>query len=157
MDRPIQGFRTDEHGDWVALLGCGHPQHVRHRPPFINRPWVITEQGRQSKLGKVLNCVRCDRFELPEHFIAYQKTPVFTEQSLPSRLQQNHSTKPGVWAKIIVVDGKLRYRVDTLNVDIELSHDQSGIIPPEAPHRVELLGSVRFFLEFYCEPDQATR
>ena len=42
MNRPITGFRRDDHGDWTALLSCGHAQHVRHTPPFTNRPWVTT-------------------------------------------------------------------------------------------------------------------
>ena len=60
MKRPIVNFVLDEKGDWKAILSCGHLQHVRHRPPFELRPWVITEEGRRSKLGKNLNCVRCD-------------------------------------------------------------------------------------------------
>jgi tellurite methyltransferase len=155
MERPITAFSTDEHGDWVAILNCGHPQHVRHRPPFINRAWTTTEQGRQSKLGQMLKCVRCDRLELPKRLIPYQHIPVFTEQSVPARLQQGHSTKAGVWAKIVVTEGKLRYYVDGLDVDIELSPNRNGIVVPEVPHRVEPLGRVRFFLEFYRSPNHA--
>lgn len=33
IGRRIVGFDRDEEGDWVALLECGHRQHVRHRPP----------------------------------------------------------------------------------------------------------------------------
>ena len=53
------GFHQDEHGDWVADLECGHTQHVRHDPPWQNRPWVVSAEGRQSYLGTVLYCVRC--------------------------------------------------------------------------------------------------
>ncbi len=35
-------------------------QHVRHDPPWINRPWVLTPQGRAQTLGKTLNCKTCD-------------------------------------------------------------------------------------------------
>ena len=59
-EQKIVGFHQDEHGDWVADLACGHTRHVRHRPPWELRPWVITEEGRQSYLGAVLNCKRCD-------------------------------------------------------------------------------------------------
>jgi tellurite methyltransferase len=155
MRRPITGFSTDENGDGVAILSCGHSQHVRHRPPFINRPWVTTEEGRQDKLGEMLNCVRCNRLELPERFIPYQQTPVFTEQSVPARLQKDHSTKAGIWAKIVVTEGKLRYCLDSLDVKMELSENHPGIIVPEVPHRVELIGRVQFFLVFYRSPDCA--
>ena len=63
MKRTIAGFHPDEAGDWVADLDCGHGQHVRHRPPFVNRPWVTTESGREAMLGTTLDCVRCDRME----------------------------------------------------------------------------------------------
>lgn len=60
MQQPIVGFHLDEAGDWVADLACGHAQHVRHNPPWMNRPWVVTEAGRQATLGEMLNCKRCD-------------------------------------------------------------------------------------------------
>jgi hypothetical protein len=59
-ERTIVGFHLDELGDWVADLECGHGQHVRHRPPWEMRPWVVAEEGREQHLGKVLRCVRCD-------------------------------------------------------------------------------------------------
>ena len=60
MNRKIIGYHLDEFNDWVAELDCRHNQHVRHKPPFINRPWVISEQGRLDKLGMELNCLKCD-------------------------------------------------------------------------------------------------
>ena len=48
MQRAITGFATDAAGDPIALLSCGHPQHVRHRPPFFERPWVTSEAGAGS-------------------------------------------------------------------------------------------------------------
>lgn len=63
MQRDIVGFRRDEEGDWVAVLACGHGQHVRHKPPFINRPWVLTAAGRRAHLGQTLECLKCDRGE----------------------------------------------------------------------------------------------
>ena len=63
MQRTVIGFHTDELGDWVADLACGHGQHVRHAPPFANRPWVMTETGRTSRLGATLDCLHCDPAE----------------------------------------------------------------------------------------------
>lgn len=59
MDSPITGYHQDEQGDWVTQLACGHNQHVRHNPPWNNRPWVATPQGRQSMIGHALNCKKC--------------------------------------------------------------------------------------------------
>ena len=61
VHRAITGFRHDDAGDWVAELACGHAQHVRHKPPFTLRPWVLTDEGRAAKLGTELDCVLCDR------------------------------------------------------------------------------------------------
>lgn len=60
MQRKITGYHLDEYDDWVAELECHHGQHVRHNPPFVNRPWVITAEGRESKIGEMLNCKKCD-------------------------------------------------------------------------------------------------
>lgn len=65
MKRKIAGFHQDELSDWVADLECGHTQHVRHHPPFQTRPWVITDDGRRSRLGFELECRKCD--EEPAH------------------------------------------------------------------------------------------
>jgi uncharacterized protein DUF3565 len=60
MERKIVGYHQDEERHWVAELECGHTQHVRHNPPWINRPWVMTPEGRQRALGALLNCRKCD-------------------------------------------------------------------------------------------------
>ena len=60
MQQAIIGFDQDEEGHWFAQLACGHTQHVRHNPPWQNRPWVMTEQGRKEKLGVMLECKKCD-------------------------------------------------------------------------------------------------
>ena len=60
MKRAITGFRQDEEANWVAELECGHTRHVRHNPPWIERPWVLTEVGRQGFIGRVIECKKCD-------------------------------------------------------------------------------------------------
>lgn len=60
MKRPIVGYHKDEENHWVAQLACGHFQHVRNNPPWTNRPWVETMAGRNSMLGRELNCKKCE-------------------------------------------------------------------------------------------------
>ena len=60
MQQAIVGFHLDEEGHYVADLTCGHTQHVRHDPPWQNRPWVLTEQGRKEQLGVMLECKKCE-------------------------------------------------------------------------------------------------
>jgi len=59
LDRAIVGFHQDEEQHWVAELACGHQQHVRHDPPWFNRRWTQTPEGRESALGQMLNCRLC--------------------------------------------------------------------------------------------------
>jgi tellurite resistance-related uncharacterized protein len=152
MQRHITGFVRDERGDWVASLDCGHRQHVRHNPPFANRPWVTTEEGRAEQLGKELACPLCDRFEMPSGFAPYKRTPEFTEATVPQGLLRDHSTKAGVWAQIRVLDGALRYHVPPLSRQFDLTPGVPGIVIAEVVHHVEPLGSVRFFVEFFRAP-----
>jgi hypothetical protein len=63
MKRSIISFDTDEHGDWRALLSCGHYQHVRHRPPLESREWILSEETRYQKIGAELDCKKCDLVE----------------------------------------------------------------------------------------------
>jgi hypothetical protein len=60
MEQKIIGFHLDEEKHWVADLECGHKQHMRHDPPWMKREWVLTPEGRSSRLGQPLQCKRCD-------------------------------------------------------------------------------------------------
>lgn len=56
----ITGFRIDADGHWVAELECGHAQHVRHDPPLAEREWVLSQEGRASRVGTALPCPTCE-------------------------------------------------------------------------------------------------
>jgi hypothetical protein len=57
--RKIVDFHMDERRDWVAELGCGHQQLVRHDPPYTHHHWVTTAQGRLEHIGQELTCSAC--------------------------------------------------------------------------------------------------
>jgi hypothetical protein len=57
--RKIIGFHQDELSDWIADLACGHQQHVRHNPPWTERHWVTTAEGRKAHIGQELLCLAC--------------------------------------------------------------------------------------------------
>jgi len=59
VERRIVGFHQDEEQQWVAELECGHALHVRHTPPWQVRPWVVTADGRNSRIGERLPCRYC--------------------------------------------------------------------------------------------------
>ncbi|WP_110987867.1 DUF3565 domain-containing protein [Acaryochloris thomasi] len=60
MEQSIIGYHKDTENHWVAELACGHFQHVRHDPPIVERPWVLTKAGRASMLGYRLQCKKCE-------------------------------------------------------------------------------------------------
>lgn len=63
MQRAITDFELDDVGEWMVVLECGHRQHVRHRPPWQERPWVLSAQGREERVGSSLECRACDEVD----------------------------------------------------------------------------------------------
>lgn len=148
----IAGFHQDHDGDWVADLACGHSQHVRHRPPWQNRPWVDSEAGRAGKLGAAIDCPACEMPRLPLDARERRRTAAFTEVTIPPGLLQAHRTKTGVWARIVVEAGALAYTLDNPQRTFVLTPECVGVVPPEAPHHVRALGLVRFHVVFLDPP-----
>jgi len=87
---------------------------------------------------------------LPTDSVAYKKTDVFTDSSVPSGLLRGHSTKPGVWGKIVVLEGALTYRIlEPVLEEVRLSPERFGVIEPTIKHEVVPSIGVRFYVEFY--------
>ena len=149
--RAITGFHRDEEHHWVAELACGHTQHVRHRPPWEMRPWVESEEGRASMIGHELVCSYCDMPTLPPDVEVYQRTPTFDETTIPRGLREEHSTKAGVWGRIVVEEGRLQYEIMGRDLWV-LRPGVPGFVEPEVKHRVQPVGAVRFFVEFLRVP-----
>ncbi|MGH8516221.1 MAG: DUF1971 domain-containing protein [Panacagrimonas sp.] len=90
---------------------------------------------------------------MPPHFVAYKETPVFRRHTVPAGLLRDHSTKPGVWGKIVVRHGQLRYHVARLGRSWDLSPGVVGVIAPEDIHHVEPLEeSTEFTVQFFRAP-----
>lgn len=87
--------------------------------------------------------------ELPTDVRAYKRTPVFTEDTVPSALLKDHKTKAGVWGSIHVLSGRLRYVVPSMGTDIILDPETDGVVEPTVPHRVAPRGAVSFYIEFF--------
>lgn len=150
MQRPITGYHLDEESDWVAELDCGHQQHVRHKPPFFNRPWTQTETGRTERIGTPLECPLCDRLEMPDGLSPIQRTPVFENESIPNALLSEHSTKAGIWAQIVVLKGSIRYVVQPpVSQTFILDETHPGTVAPQILHHIEPVGDVQFYVQLY--------
>ena len=145
-------FFADPEGHWVAKLDCLHGQHVRHKPQFISRPWSQTDEGRQAMLGTPLNCLKCERLELPAGLQVYKTTPHFDETFLPKGLRKDHSTKIGVWGRIQVFEGSLRYVVTAPFESEHIIHaGQNATIAPLVVHFVQPIETVKMQVEFLRE------
>ncbi len=87
---------------------------------------------------------------IPEGLVKYFESKIFTEKTVPEKLLTLHDTKPGVWARIVVLEGSLDYVVPGApERNRRLETGDYGVIRPTEAHRVELLGMVRFQVEFY--------
>ena len=91
---------------------------------------------------------------LPRDVVEYQRTPEYSGEAIPaSLLGRSHTTKRGVWARICVVEGTLRYRIFEPELEEHvLTPEQPGVVEPEISHAVEPIGEVRFFIEFLRLP-----
>jgi len=149
MERRITGFHCDDEGDWVAEIACGHGQHVRHRPPFQLRAWVLEEQGRKARMGTTLDCPLCDRCELPEDMQVVGSSPVWDERNGPLELRRSHRVARDTWGRLTVHEGRLRFTAQTEPpLDVVLETHSTQAIPPELAHDIEPVGAARFSIEW---------
>ncbi len=88
---------------------------------------------------------------LPDNLVAYRRTPIFDQDSLPSALRRRHTTKDDVWGLIVVLEGRLLYRLLEPLSERILDPRTPGMIKPRQAHEVEPVGPVRFFVEFYVD------
>ncbi len=150
MIRLIAGFHQDDDGDWVADLSCLHRQHLRHRPPFQDRAWVIDDLTRQKRVGSAIDCPLCDRAELPDDISLLRSAGPWDEHTLPPGLRRSHRTAEGEWGLLRVIEGGVNCAIETAPpTAVTLVAGDSQPIPPEVPHLLVLTRSVRLMIEFW--------
>jgi len=153
MNRTITGFYPDEEGDWVAELSCLHNQHVRHRPPFQDRSWVLEEAGRAERIGSELDCPLCERAEPPADLAVARTAGPFEETTGPDGLRRAHKGPAGTWGLLQVSEGSLYFSLETAPpIERHLRAGDAQPIPPEIPHQVTVHGPVRFKVDFLTRP-----
>ena len=87
---------------------------------------------------------------------------MFSGGDVPRGLLARHTTAENVWGLLKVVRGRLRYRIFHTGSQDErvwtLDAGSFGVIPPQLPHRVELLEdepACEFRVEFWKHPTAA--
>jgi len=152
--RTIVGFRQDDVGDWIADLACLHSQHVRHQPPFRDRPWVLDPSARAARIGSDLDCPLCDRAEPPDGLRLVRTAGPFDEATLPAGLRGTHHVAAGRWGRLRVLDGAVGFRMDTEPpITRRMAAGDEQPIPPEVPHRLSVDEPVRLVVEFFARDD----
>ncbi|MCK6370349.1 MAG: DUF1971 domain-containing protein [Gammaproteobacteria bacterium] len=86
---------------------------------------------------------------IPDTVAPYNRTPVYDQDSVPDMWLGSHAIKQGLWAKIVVLEGKLLYIIREPREEICLDPDNFGVVEPRVAHMVRPLGKARFYLEFY--------
>ena len=95
---------------------------------------------------------------LPDDVQPCRRTPVFTETTVPTGLLKAHTTKADTWARILVLEGRLRYRILAPTVEeVLLTPEEFGVVEPQVPHEVSPDGPVKFCVEFYRAPGPKQR
>lgn len=154
MIRTIEGFHQDDEGDWVAELSCLHAQHVRHRPPFQERPWVTSEPGRAEHLGSPLECPLCDRLELPGDLEVVRTAGPFDTETLPAALQRPHLVGEHTWGLLRVIEGAAVFAIETTPpTSVRVSAGDEVPIPPGVPHLLRIAEPVRLAVDFLVKPN----
>jgi len=64
VKRRVTGFHKDRVGDWAADLECGHTRHIRHQPPWANRPWLESKSGTEKFIGTEMECKTCEEIAM---------------------------------------------------------------------------------------------
>jgi len=89
---------------------------------------------------------------IPDTVAHYKSTPVFTEGTVPAALQRSHTTAAGVWGRITILEGTLLYRITDASAQPEevlLSPERFGVVEPQIEHEVQVVGPVRFQVDFH--------
>lgn len=146
----ITGFHPDDQGDWVAELSCLHNQHVRHRPPFWDRPWVLSQPVREQRVGSDIDCPLCDRAEMPDGLHLRRTAGPFDAGTLPEGLRRDHRVAVGVWGCLRVLSGEVRFTMAVEPpLDRLLGAGDRQAIPPDVAHRLVPAGPVELAVDFF--------
>jgi len=96
---------------------------------------------------------------IPTDFVNYKSTPVFTPDNIPKMFLHLHNTRAGVYGKIMVITGSLKFygfteRRGEIEQEIVIEQGESAVSPPEYWHKVEFMtDDTRFRVDFYAQKD----
>lgn len=88
---------------------------------------------------------------LPPGLVLQRTTEAFTTTTVPAGLRRAHRVARGVWGRLRVTEGRLRFVWEEPGAEdpLDLVDGDSVVIPPDTLHRVEPGPSCRFVVEFH--------
>lgn len=92
---------------------------------------------------------------LPDGLELARTTDEFDERTVPTGLLRNHRVATGVWGRLVVRSGALRFGFGD-DDEIDVAAGESVVIPPDRVHHVAVDGPVRFAVEFHRPADTVT-
>lgn len=89
--------------------------------------------------------------QLPPGLSLQRTTDEFTVATVPAGLRRAHRVARGVWGRLRVIEGRLRFVWEEPGAvePLDLVDDDSVVIPPDTLHRVEPQPGCRFVVEFH--------
>ena len=131
------------------MLDCHHRQHIRHQPPFRLAAWTLDDDERARRVGTPWSCPLCDRCELPDGLVVVRTTATWDEHTVPPALLAAHRVASGVWGRLRVAAGAVRFVAETDPVtDVVVVAPGQQAIPPDVRHLVEPRPGTRLAVDF---------
>lgn len=97
---------------------------------------------------------------IPKNYIHTRSTPFWNRDDAPQALMNHHNTKRGVFGRLSVMKGAVKYYgfpdADTMEPEMSVVIDEGhyGISPPEYWHCIEILTEDTYFnIDFFADPD----
>lgn len=106
--------------------------------------------------------VKEKRMYIPADFVNYKSTDIFTQHNIPKLFLFEHNTKAGVYGKIVVLQGQVKFygfksRCGEIESELLINAGEFAISAPQYWHKVELLTKdTKFRVEFFAQRDSET-
>ena len=97
---------------------------------------------------------------IPKNFRHTRSTPFWDKTTVPDALLTHHNTKAGVYGRLSVMQGAVKYsgfrneQDTTPEIEVVIEAGHFGISPPRYWHHIELLTDDTYFnIDFFAAPD----
>lgn len=97
--------------------------------------------------------------KIPDDYVNYKSTNAMSPGNVPKMFLHLHNTRAGVYGKITVLSGTLKFygftdRRGDVEQEIIIEKDKFAVSPPEYWHKVEFLSEdTAFRVDFYAQKD----